>query len=162
MLIASHWQPGRLLVGWSLGVLTTLGLLTASGGWYEYRQLSTAPASGSPARRITGQDSACQVDKDAAINIGGYEIVPDQPDDCYLRRPRIRPWQWPDGIREQLGRLATTAERRTGETARAQIVHADVTGPTAALVAGHPSGGRGSPRDDAATRWYDEHGHRMS
>jgi hypothetical protein len=126
VLMTGHWQPGRLLVGWSLGVLMTLGLLTATGGWYEYRQLSTAPASGSPARRVNGQESACQVDKASAINVGGYEVVPDQPDGCYLRRPRVRPWQWADGIREQLGRLATTAQagRRAGETARVQMVHA--------------------------------------
>jgi len=118
VLVASQWQPGRLLIGWSVGVLMTLGLVAASGGWYEYRQLSTMPASGSPARRTTGQDSACQVDKEGAINIGGYEVVPDQPDGCYLRRPRIRPWQWPDGIREQIGRLEPQAfrERRIGET----------------------------------------------
>jgi hypothetical protein len=99
VLMTGHWQPGRLLVGWSLGVLTTLGVLTASGGWYEYRQLSTTPASGSPARRVNGQESACQVDRDGAINIGGFEVVPDQPDGCYLRRQRVRPWQWADGLR---------------------------------------------------------------
>jgi hypothetical protein len=100
-----------LLVGWSLGVLTTLGLLTATGGWYEYRQLSTAPGSASSARRPTGVESACQVDKDAAINVGGFEVVPDQPDGCYLRRSRIRPWQWSDGLQAELGRFSTTASR---------------------------------------------------
>jgi hypothetical protein len=106
---AGSWQPGRLLVGWSLGVLMTLGLLTATGGWYEYRQLSTAPGSGSMARRTIGLESACQVDKDAAINAGGFEVVPGQPDGCYLRRPRIRPWQWSDGVQAELGRFSTTA-----------------------------------------------------
>jgi hypothetical protein len=121
VLVASQWQPGRLLIGWSVGVLMTLGLVTASGGWYEYRELSTMPTSGSPTHRITGQDSACQVDKEAAINVGGYEVVPDQPDGCYLRRPRIRPWQWADSIREQIGRLESQAsrERRIGETSGA-------------------------------------------
>jgi hypothetical protein len=112
---ARSWQPGRLLVGWSLGVLMTLGLLTATGGWYEYRELSTAPGSGSPARRLTGLESACQVDKDAAINAGGFEVVPGQPNGCYLRRPRIRPWQWSDGAQVELSRFSTTA-RRPGQT----------------------------------------------
>ena len=102
----SRWNPGRLLVGWAIGVLTTIGLVTLVGGWYEYRQLSNAPGSGSPARRVASTDSACQVDRDGAINIGGYEVVAGQDDACYLRRPRIRPWQWADGLREQLGRLS--------------------------------------------------------
>jgi hypothetical protein len=140
VLVASQWQPGRLLIGWSLGVLMTLGLLTASGGWYEYRQLSTTPASGSPTRQMTGQESACQVDRDGAINDGGFEVVPNQPDGCYLRRPRIRPWQWAAGIREQVGRLESAArlERRIDETDGAQIVHAKVNehaGATAAVTA---------------------------
>jgi hypothetical protein len=91
----------------------TLGLLTATGGWYEYRDLSTEPGTGSPTRRVSGQESACQVDKAAAINLGGYEIVPGQPDGCYLRRPRIRPWQWEGGIQAELGRFATTARLPT-------------------------------------------------
>lgn len=102
---SSRWHPGRLLVGWALGVLTTIGLVTLMGGWYEYRQLSSAPGSGSPGRRVASTDSACQFDRDGAINVGGYEVVPRQDDPCYLRRPRIRPWQWADGIREQIGRL---------------------------------------------------------
>jgi hypothetical protein len=106
---AGRWQPGRLLVGWSVGVLMTLGLLTATGGWYEYRELSTEPGTGSPTRRVSGLESACQVDKDAAVNLGGFEVVPDQSNGCYLRRPRIRPWQWPDGIRAELGRIETMA-----------------------------------------------------
>jgi hypothetical protein len=103
---SSRWHPGRLLVGWALGVLTTIGLVTLMGGWYEYRQLSTAPGSGSPGRRVASTDSACQVDRDGAINVDGFEVVPAQDDPCYLRRPRIRPWQWADGIREQLGLLS--------------------------------------------------------
>jgi hypothetical protein len=105
---SSRWQPGRLIVGWALGVLTTIGLVTLMGGWYEYRQLSSTASSGSPARRVATTDSACQVDREGAVNIGGFEVVPRQDDPCYLRRPRIRPWQWPDGIREQIGRLTGT------------------------------------------------------
>jgi len=114
-----------LLVGWSLGVLMTLGLLTASGGWYEYRELSTTPGSGSPARRLTGLDSACQVDKAGAINSGGFEVVPGQSDGCYLRRPRVRPWQWSDGIQARLGGLSamTSALRQIGNAAGAPIFH---------------------------------------
>lgn len=87
----------------------TLGLLTVTGGWYEYRQLSTAPGSAATARRLTGLESACEVDKDAAVNAGGFEVVPGQSDGCYLRRPRIRPWQWPDGLQAELSRFSTTA-----------------------------------------------------
>jgi len=105
MTRSSRWQPGRLIVGWALGVLTTIGLVTLMGGWYEYRQLSTSAGSGSPARRLASTDTACQVDREGAINIGGFEVVPRQDDPCYLRRPRIRPWHWSDGIKEQLGRL---------------------------------------------------------
>lgn len=113
---SSRWHPGRLLVGWALGVLTTIGLVTLMGGWYEHRQLSTAPGSGSPDRRVASTDSACQVDRDGAINVGGYEVVPRQDDPCYLRRPRIRPWQWADGIREQLGKLAGAARAAPATT----------------------------------------------
>jgi hypothetical protein len=173
VLVASQWQPGRLLIGWSLGVLTTLGLLTATGGWYEYRQLSTTPASGSPARRLTGQESACQVDKDGAVNVGGYEVVPDQPDGCYLRRPRIRPWQWADGVREQIGRLSTTArgERRAIETAGARLLHEDVTDGARLLTAsevvrtlqaGAEATRSPSTAYDVSARWYDARVYGMS
>lgn len=101
-----RWQPGRLLVGWALGVLTTILLMTGWGNWYEYRELSASPGSGSAARRVTPTSSACQVDREAAINVGGYSIVPEQADPCYLRRPRIRPWQWADGARHILGSLS--------------------------------------------------------
>jgi hypothetical protein len=100
MASVGRWQPGRLMVGWALGVLTTLVLMTGWGSWYEYRELSTAPGSGSSARRVTPTSSACQVDREGAITNGGYSVVPDQADPCYLRRPRIRPWQWPDGARQ--------------------------------------------------------------
>ena len=113
MTRSSRWKPGRLIVGWALGVLTTIGLVTLMGGWYEYRQLSNAPGSGSPARRVASTDSACQGDRDGAINIGGFAVVPRQDDPCYLRRPRIRPWQWMDGIRDQIGRLHRRRERDT-------------------------------------------------
>jgi hypothetical protein len=164
VLVASQWQPGRLLIGWSLGVLTTLGLLTATGGWYEYRQLSTTPASGSPDRRLTGQESACQVDRDGAINVGGYEVVPDQPDGCYLRRPRIRPWQWADGIREQLGRLSTTAwvGRPADETAGAQRLHGHATERERVRNAGAETDGFSLPEYEVATRWYDVRAYGMS
>lgn len=160
-LVTRSWQPGRLLVGWSLGVLMTLGLLTAMGGWYEYRQLSTTPASGSPARRVTGQESACQVDKIGAINIGGFEVVPNQPDACYLRRPRIRPWQWADGIRERVGRLSTTARlwRRAGETAEARMLHEHISACAAApaLTIGRAGGdGPGEVVHELTARWYDQ------
>jgi len=104
------------MLGWALGVLTTIGMVTLTVGWYEYRQLSTAPGTGSPARRVTNTDSACQVDRDGAINVGGFEVVPRQDDPCYLRRPRIRPWQWVDGIREELGKLAGAASAQSAGT----------------------------------------------
>jgi hypothetical protein len=131
----------------------TLSLLTATGGWYEYRQLSTAPGSASSAQRSTGLESACLVDKDAAINVGGFEVVPDQPDGCYLRRPRIRPWQWSDGLQTEISRSSTTASRpgpaeieseaRTSPVGSAAgattvqgpgVVHADVNGSVAAVA----------------------------
>jgi hypothetical protein len=129
-----------LLVGWSLGVLTTLGLMTAAGGWYEYRLLSSAPGSGLPARRIGGPDSACQVDRVGAINVGGFEVVPGQSDACYLRRPRIRPWQWADGIKEQLGRFDVTAlnSRRADETQGVSVVR--IVSSARALLLAHGSG----------------------
>lgn len=113
MAETSRWHPGRLLLGWALGVLTTIGLVTLVGGWYEYRALSTALGSGSSARRLTTADTACLVDRSAAIEIGGFEVVPGQTDPCYLRRPRIRPWQWADGLRELLGRLSGASAHDT-------------------------------------------------
>jgi hypothetical protein len=118
MADAGRWQPGRLLVGWALGVLTTIGAVTLGGGWFEYRELSTSPGSGSVARRATPGDTACQVDRDGAINIGGYRVVPGQPDPCYLYRPRIRPWQWYEGLREQFSRLTGTISLLPGGEAR--------------------------------------------
>src|SRR5947209_4863769 len=105
MRSSSTWQPGRLLIGWALGVLTTIGVATLGGGWYEYRELSPVPGSGSPFARADSGDSACQADRDGSINLGGFETVPGQGDPCYLRRPRIRPWQWPGTIKDELGRL---------------------------------------------------------
>ena len=77
--------PGRLFVGWALGVLTTLALVAATGGWYEYRWY--AP-------------DLCAWSKAAAVNAEGFAVVPGQSDPCYLRRPRLRPWGWPDWIVE--------------------------------------------------------------
>jgi hypothetical protein len=125
MTRSSRWQPGRLIVGWALGVLTTIGLVTLMGGWYEYRQLSNAP--GSQARRVSSTDSACQVDREGAINIGGFAVVPRQDDPCYLRRPRIRPWQWMDGIRDQIGRLTGAASATPSRMDRPETVLAAAT-----------------------------------
>jgi hypothetical protein len=127
MTRSSRWQPGRLIVGWALGVLTTIGLVTLMGGWYEYRQLSNAPGSGSQARRVSSTDSACQVDREGAINIGGFAVVPRQDDPCYLRRPRIRPWQWMDGIRDQIGRLTGAASATPSRMDRPETVLAAAT-----------------------------------
>ncbi len=80
--------PGRFFLGWALGVLTTLAVVAWSGGWYEYRWY--AP-------------SDCAQFKAAAVNRSSFEVVPGQSDACYLRRPRIRPWQWPDWIAETFG-----------------------------------------------------------
>jgi hypothetical protein len=102
---AGRWHPGRFLVGWALGVLTTIGAMALAGGWFEFRELSTAPGSGAMARRASPADTACQVDREGAINVGGYRVVPGQPDPCYLYRPRIRPWHWYDGLRDQISRL---------------------------------------------------------
>ena len=63
----------------------TLGLITGSGGWYEYRWYP---------RELCGDSKA------SSINVGGFEIVPGQSDPCYLRRPRIRRWQWASGVDE--------------------------------------------------------------
>jgi len=30
-------HPGRLALGWALGVIMTIALVSASGGWFEYR-----------------------------------------------------------------------------------------------------------------------------
>lgn len=109
MANGARWHPGRLMVGWALGVLSTLFLMTGWGSWYEYRELSSTPGRGSPARQINATSSACQVDRESAINIGGFSVVPDQPDPCYLRRPRIRPWQWSDGVRQLLASLSGAA-----------------------------------------------------
>jgi hypothetical protein len=76
-------RPGRALVGWAVGVLMTLGLITGSGGWYEYRWYPS---------------ELCEDSKASSINVGGFEVVPGQSDLCYLRRPRIRPWQWASGV----------------------------------------------------------------
>ena len=78
-------RPGRLILGWALGVLTTLGLVASFSGWYEHRWYGPED---------------CARSKTGAINIGSFEVVPGQSDPCYLRRPRIRPWQWADGTAE--------------------------------------------------------------
>ena len=38
--------------------------------------------------------------KAGAVNVEGFEVVPDQTDLCYLRRSRVRPWQWVSGIED--------------------------------------------------------------
>jgi hypothetical protein len=83
-------RPGRFFVGWALGVLTALISLAVSGGWYEYRWLAQAE---------------CAERKAGAINTGGFEVVPNQSDPCYLRRPNVRPAQWGDGIPWAIRRL---------------------------------------------------------
>src|SRR4051812_23059832 len=120
-------EPGRLLVGWAVGVLMTLSLVSTTGGWYEYRQLSTAPGSASPDRRATGDESACAVDRDSSINVGGFEVVPGQPDPCYLRRPRIRPWQWSESVKVEIDRLETgrVARSREVDPLQAQLLRRD-------------------------------------
>jgi hypothetical protein len=75
-------RPGRALLGWAIGVLMTIGLVTGTGGWYEHRWYPP---------------DECGRVKASAVNVEGFEIVPGQPDPCYLRRPRIRPWQWTGG-----------------------------------------------------------------
>ncbi len=74
-------------MGWALGILTTLVLMAASGGWYQYRWYSP---------------DLCAWSKVGAINADSFEVVPGQSDPCYLRRPRIRPWEWPDGVAERM------------------------------------------------------------
>ena len=76
-------RPGRFFVGWALGVLTALTSLAVAGGWYEHRWYARAD---------------CEQAKVGAIDIGGFEVVPNQDDPCYLRRPNVRLGQWADGI----------------------------------------------------------------
>jgi len=81
-------HPGRLALGWALGVIMTIALVAASGGWFEYRWYPR---------------DDCERSKAGAINVGSFEVVTGQTDPCYLRRPRIRPWQWADGIADGIG-----------------------------------------------------------
>jgi len=67
------------MLGWAIGVLMTLGVVGSAGGWYEHRWYPPM---------------LCADLKAGAVNVEGFEVVPGQTDPCYLRRPRIRPWQW--------------------------------------------------------------------
>ena len=59
-----------LFVGWALGVLTTLGYLTLSSSFYEYRLISIRSAiDGMPEQR--------------------WEILQDFDGLVYVRRPRF-------------------------------------------------------------------------
>jgi hypothetical protein len=83
-------RPGRFLLGWAVGVLTAIGLMAASDNWYEYRWYPRVE---------------CEERKVGSINGAGFEVVPNQDDPCYLRRPNIRPAQWADGITLAIRRL---------------------------------------------------------
>ena len=61
-----------LLLGWLLGVATGLLGVAITGGWYEYQ---LAPSSAALLR---------------AVNEEGWQIVPGQSEQAYLRRPRLR------------------------------------------------------------------------
>ena len=63
-----------LLLGWLLGVGSAVLGMAATGGLYEYRWLERAD---------------CLADKSEMI-ARGFEVMPDQRDPCYFRRPRLR------------------------------------------------------------------------
>jgi hypothetical protein len=71
------------MLGWAIGVLMTLGVVGTAGGWYEHRWYPLG---------------LCANLKAGAVNVEGFEVVPSQPDPCYLRRPRIRPRQWTGAV----------------------------------------------------------------
>lgn len=61
-----------MLAGAMLGVLVTITGVVVSGGWYEYRWLSSV------------------FDARDHVNDDGWHVVPGQVNDRYLRRPRLR------------------------------------------------------------------------
>lgn len=61
-----------LVVGWFCGMLTFAAGSVSAGSWYEYRWESSA---------LEARDR---------VNDDGWEIVPSQPNERYLRRPRLR------------------------------------------------------------------------
>lgn len=61
-----------LVIGWLLGLLTFAIGASLAGSWYEYRWESSA---------MSTRDR---------INDEGWEVVPGQPNERYLRRPRLR------------------------------------------------------------------------
>ncbi len=63
-----------LLLGWLLGASSALLAMAATGGLYEYRWLDRGE---------------CLSDKPDLIR-RGFEVMPDQLDRCYFRRPRLR------------------------------------------------------------------------
>lgn len=61
-----------LIIGWICGMLTFAGGAISAGAWYEYRWEANA---------LAARDR---------VNDDGWEIVPGQPNERYLRRPRLR------------------------------------------------------------------------
>ena len=61
-----------LLLGWLLGIATGLLGVAITSGWYEYQLASSSQALV------------------RAVNEEGWHIVPGQPEQAYLRRPRLR------------------------------------------------------------------------
>ena len=62
-----------LVVGWLLGVATSVGVWLVSG--YEYRMLTSTECTRFEAGRL---------------DAGDWTIAPNQPNGCYLRRSRLR------------------------------------------------------------------------
>jgi hypothetical protein len=71
-----------MLAGVIVGALGTILGLMLVGGFYEY--------DWNPAARFPQGGAFCDKDDQVRIVTWGWERVPNQPDPCYVRRPRLR------------------------------------------------------------------------
>lgn len=62
------------VLGCIAGALIVGSILSLSGGWYEYEMLD-------PTR--------CAMFKNGSFNVSPGHIAPNQPNECYIRTPRI-------------------------------------------------------------------------
>ena len=76
--VVSVWAFGLLC-----GIVLTLVSVGLSAGWYEYGWAPGVTFSN------PGADS-CTTSIYADVVRSGWEVVPNQPDRCYVRRPRFR------------------------------------------------------------------------